>query len=124
MRGLPSSTALARTGEQHPWLREHPVAVSWPGGAFSSGSLPAGHRLLRDVRECVAHTVGSAPEVRGGPTARTCGTTRQPGIPTLQYGPGDVRHAHASDEQVEVADLERCARVYALLALRRCGTRD
>jgi acetylornithine deacetylase len=116
--------ALARAGEQHPWLREHPVAVSWPGGAFSSGSLPAGHPLLRDVRECVAHTVGSAPEVLGGPYGSDLRHYATAGIPTLQYGPGDVRHAHASDEQVEVADLERCARVYALLALRRCGTRD
>ena len=116
--------ALARTGEQHPWLREHPVAVSWPGGAFSSGSLPAGDPLLRDVRECVAHTMGSAPEVWGGPYGSDLRHYAAAGIPTLQYGPGDVRHAHATDEQVEVADLERCARVYALLALRRCGTCD
>ena len=65
----------------------------------------------------------AAPEV-GGPYGSDLRHYAAAGIPTLQYGPGDVRHAHASDEQVEVADLERCARVYALLALRRCGTRD
>jgi acetylornithine deacetylase len=39
----------------------------------------------------------------------------------LQYGPGDVRYAHATDEHVELADVVACARVYALLALRMCG---
>jgi acetylornithine deacetylase len=116
--------ALARAGERHPWLREHPVAVSWPGGAFAPGALPAGDPLLQDVAECVTRTVGSPPEVLGGPYGSDLRHYAAAGVPTLQYGPGDVPHAHASDEQVEVADLERCARVYALLALRRCGTRE
>ncbi|HEY7723043.1 MAG TPA: ArgE/DapE family deacylase [Pedococcus sp.] len=116
--------AVALAGEQHPWLREHPVAVSWPGGAFAPAALPTGDPLLRDVAECVTRTVGSPPEVLGGPYGSDLRHYAAAGIPTLQYGPGDVRHAHASDEQVEVADLERCARVYALLALRRCGTVD
>ena len=43
------------------------------------------------------------------------------GVPCVQYGPGDVRYAHATDEHVDVADVLRCARVYALLALRLCS---
>ena len=43
------------------------------------------------------------------------------GVPTLQYGPGDARHAHALDEHVRIADVLHCARTYALLALRLCA---
>jgi acetylornithine deacetylase len=45
------------------------------------------------------------------------------GIPTLHYGPGDVRFAHAPREQVGIAETLRVARVMALLAARRCGAR-
>jgi acetylornithine deacetylase len=33
--------------------------------------------------------------------------------PCVIYGPGDVRHAHASDERVPLAEVETCARVLA-----------
>jgi acetylornithine deacetylase/succinyl-diaminopimelate desuccinylase-like protein len=42
------------------------------------------------------------------------------GIPTLHYGPGDVRHAHAPDEQVRIADLVTCCQALAVLAVRYC----
>ncbi len=37
----------------------------------------------------------------------------QGGIPTVMYGPGDVRVAHAADEHVSLADVEMCAGVLA-----------
>ena len=43
------------------------------------------------------------------------------GIPTLHYGPGDVRYAHAPREQVDIAELLATTRTLALLAARRCG---
>ena len=43
------------------------------------------------------------------------------GIPTLHYGPGDVRFAHAPREQVGIGELVESARALALLAVRRCG---
>ena len=43
------------------------------------------------------------------------------GIPTLHYGPGDVRFAHAPREQVNLGELEVVARALALLVARRCG---
>ena len=43
------------------------------------------------------------------------------GIPTLHYGPGDVRLAHGPREQVEIAELIRTTRSLAVLAARCCG---
>jgi putative selenium metabolism hydrolase len=43
------------------------------------------------------------------------------GLPTIGFGPGEERHAHTTDEQVRVADLEAAARVYAALAARLLG---
>ena len=115
--------ALSRAGAAHPWLRDHPVQVSWPGGAFASGSLPDGDPLLPDLTDCVVAQGSSAPAVLGAPYGSDLRHYAAAGIPTVQYGPGDVAYAHALEEQVEVAELVRCARVYALLAMRRCGSR-
>jgi acetylornithine deacetylase len=43
------------------------------------------------------------------------------GIPTVMFGPGDVRNSHRPDEFVPVADLMVAARTLALTALRFCG---
>ena len=43
------------------------------------------------------------------------------GIPTVQYGPGDVRLAHGPRECVPIADIVTTARTLALLALDVCG---
>jgi acetylornithine deacetylase len=43
------------------------------------------------------------------------------GIPTVLYGPGDVRDAHRPNESVAIADLQTATRVLALTALRFCG---
>jgi acetylornithine deacetylase len=41
--------------------------------------------------------------------------------PTLLFGPGDIRVAHAPDEFVPVDALTTAARVLALTILRFCG---
>jgi acetylornithine deacetylase len=43
------------------------------------------------------------------------------GIPTVLFGPGDVRRAHRPDECVPIEDLLVVARVVALTAMRFCG---
>ena len=43
------------------------------------------------------------------------------GIPTLQYGPGDVTFAHAPRERVDLREAIDIARSLTVLAMRRCG---
>ena len=43
------------------------------------------------------------------------------GVPTVHYGPGDVRKAHAPDESVPVAELVDVTRTLVLLVARVCG---
>ena len=46
------------------------------------------------------------------------------GVPTLHYGPGDFRLAHAPMERVELDELVQVTRALVVLALRRCGVRQ
>jgi acetylornithine deacetylase len=114
---------LAAIGAGHPWLVEHPVRLTWTGGAFASGELPPGHPLLPAVRWAVADAGGErAPEraIAAGSDLRLYAAA---GVPTLHYGPGDLLLAHGPRESVPLAEVVTAARAFALLTLRTCGVR-
>ncbi len=113
---------VARSCAADPWLRVHPARVEWPGGQFASGRIRADHPFIDEVGTAVADLTGGPPPAR---TAAPYGSDLRlyagmGGIPTLHYGPGDVRFAHAPREQVELAEVVSVARALLLLTLRRC----
>ncbi|MET7466186.1 ArgE/DapE family deacylase [Nonomuraea sp. NPDC005501] len=110
-------------GAPSPWLRENPPVVTWPGGQFASGRLPEGHPLLGEVNRAVADVSGAWPREAAAPYGSDLRLYAAGGIPSLHYGPGDVRFAHAPREQVELSELREVTRALALLALRVCGVR-
>jgi acetylornithine deacetylase len=107
----------------HPWLAGHPVRVTWTGGAFASGQLPAGHPLLPAVRSAVTDAGGGSPPERAIAAGSDLRQYVAAGVPTLHYGPGDLHLAHGPMEQVPVAEVVTAARAFALLILRTCGVR-
>ncbi|MFC4503830.1 MULTISPECIES: ArgE/DapE family deacylase [Streptomyces] len=106
------------------WLREHPVAVSWPGGQFASGRLAAGHPLRDTVADAYADATGAArPRERGATYGSDLRHYTGAGIPTLQFGPGDIAVAHSAGEHVSLREVGDVARALALTALRTAGVR-
>jgi acetylornithine deacetylase len=113
--------AVAAACAEDPWLRDHPVEVTWPGGQYASGRLPAGHELLDVVREAIVGTGRPAPAITGAPYGSDLRLLAAAGIPTLHVGPGDVRRAHAPDERVDVDEIAWVTRMLVLAMLRWCG---
>lgn len=113
-------STLAQVCAADPWLAEHPVRLSWPGGMFASGRMPAGHSLADAVAAAAVAAGAPRPQSLGAPYGSDLRHYATAGIPTLQYGPGEVAWAHAADERVPVEDLVMCARAYAGLILSRC----
>ncbi|MCZ1005980.1 ArgE/DapE family deacylase [Streptomyces lydicus] len=115
---------VAEACADDPWLRAHPAVVTWPGGRFASGRLPAGHPLSELVRGAHADAVGG-PSIRerGAPYGSDLRLYAAADIPTLQFGPGDVRLAHSPREQVSVSEVVAVARTLVLAVLRSVGTR-
>jgi acetylornithine deacetylase len=114
---------VAKACAQHPFLQDVPVTVSWSGGQFAGGRLPAGHPL----RHCVADAHADAtrterPRERGAPYGSDLRLYAGQGIPTLHYGPGDVRLAHGPNELVDVRELLDVTRALTLTILRQCGS--
>lgn len=114
--------AVAGAAQNDPWLRDHPPTVDWVGGQFFPGATDPDARIVTTVREVATEVLGAAPLVRGMPYGCDLGlTVNVGGIPTVVFGPGDIRHAHAPDESVAVDELVACARTLAVAALRFCG---
>lgn len=106
-----------------PWLADHPATVSWSGGQFGSGQLPTGHPLLSWVQTAAAEIRGHTPPERAAAYGSDLRLYAAENIPTVHFGPGDVRLAHSPREQVEMSDLISTAQSVALLILRTCGVR-
>jgi acetylornithine deacetylase len=116
-------TAIAEACDSDPWLRDHPVAVEWWGGQFASGRLPESSDLAARMASAHAAAGGGDMQTSGAPFGSDLRLlSGLGGIPTLHYGPGDARLAHAPDESVPLAEVGTAARALALLALDVCGT--
>ena len=81
--------------------------------------VPREHPLVAALAAAHEAVLGE-PARYGGVPGATDGTilTRDAGMPTVVYGPGGKWIAHQADEFVEVADIVRCAHVYAEAADR------
>ncbi|MFE0451037.1 ArgE/DapE family deacylase [Streptomyces sp. NPDC058914] len=115
---------VAQACAADPWLREHPAAVTWPGGQFASGRLPAGHPLRDAVAGAYADATGAPrPRERGATYGSDLRLYAAAGIPALQFGPGDIAVAHSAREHVSVREVVDAARAVVLTVLRTVGTK-
>ena len=72
-----------------------------------------------------AAVTGSAPPLEGvtyGADMRLL--VNVGGIPTVLFGPGDVRVAHMPDEYVPIDELRAAAETLVVTAMRFCGVRE
>ncbi len=78
-------------------------------------AIEAEDPLVRTLLE-----VSETQDVIGLPFWTDAGLTAAAGIPTVLFGPAGAG-AHAADEWVDLASLERCREVYVAAAQALCG---
>lgn len=116
--------AIARAAAADEWLAAHPPVVEWWGGRFDPAVTELDDPVVTAVTAAATAVAGAAPPVEGvtyGADMRLLVNVGR--IPTVLFGPGDVRVAHMPDEHVPVAELEAAARTLVVAALRFCGVR-
>ena len=114
--------AIARAAADDPWLTAHPPEVEWWGGRFDPAVTDPQDAIVTAVSAATAAVTGSTPIVEGvtyGADMRLLVNVGR--IPTVLFGPGDVRVAHMPDEHVPLAELEAAARALVVAAIRFCG---
>lgn len=98
-----------------PWLAANPASVEWLPGQFTPAEVAPGSALARLLGDAFCRATGRGVAVEGA----TYGSDMRHminmgGIPTVMFGPGDVRRAHFTDEAVPLADVAVAAKVLAL----------
>jgi acetylornithine deacetylase len=119
--------AVARAANEDPWLREHPPIIEWWGGTFEPAECDVNHPIVGILSEAhqLTSNTSTPPAIEGmtyGADMRLL--VHQGGMPTVMYGPGDVRLAHKPDEYVPIQDIQTVARSLALTAMRFIGYDD
>ena len=117
--------AVARAAATDDWLRGHPPVVEWWGAQFAPAAIPADHAIVQAVGAAFQDVTGRPPRLQGmtyGADMRLLAI--HGGIPTMMFGPGNIRVAHQPDEFVPIDDLLTAVRTLVLTILRFCGVRD
>jgi len=105
-----------------PWLREHFTLEFLY--RHDCHVLPAGHPLGEGLLAC-AREAGAAAEISAmTASCDACFYHNQLGIPTVVFGPGDLRFAHAPDEQIALEDVATAAAALAGFMTRWSGPAD
>jgi acetylornithine deacetylase len=115
--------AIQTAAKEDLWLRDHPPSVEWWGAQFLPARTPQDAPIVTTVQDAYRDATGAEPVVRGmtyGADMRLL--VHQGRMPTLLFGPGDIRVAHAPDEFVPIDDLLIATQVLALTILRCCGS--
>lgn len=117
---------LAQVAQGDEWLRTHPPLLEWWGGQFHPALVSVEEPIVQTLQAAWAQVRGAAtgeePLVAGVPYGADMRLlVNEGGIPTVLYGPGDVRQAHGFDEFVPLEDLRVVTQTLALTALRFCG---
>ena len=103
----------------NPFLRDHRATVETTGGRFSSSEVPADHPLPVGLARAAEGVTGRRPGLVGEPYGADMRLLVNEGrTPTVIFGPGNVKVAHAADEYVPLDQVSTCARVLAVWALR------
>jgi acetylornithine deacetylase len=112
--------AIARACAADPFLREHPASVEVFGGRFDSARVDPESALPSSLIAASAAVDGREPRRIGVPYGADMRLlVHQGATPTVIYGPGDPRVAHAANEHVPLDEVARCARVLAVWLYRQ-----
>jgi len=116
--------AVVEIASDDHWLSTHPPRVEWRGAQFEAARTDPDDPIVSAVSGAARAITGSEPilgAMRYGADMRLL--VNEAGIPTVLFGPGDVREAHRPDESIETEELVRAARILAVTAMRFCGVR-
>ena len=114
--------AVAAFCATDPWLCGNPATVEWWGARYLPAEIPVDHPLVETLVASGTDVSGAATPVRGMPYGADMHLLVHQGhTPTVIFGPGDVRDAHAPDEYVDIAELQACTRMLVLTIMRFCG---
>ena len=115
-------SAIEAVADADEFLRNNPPTVEWWGAQFAPAEVNVELPIVDVTATAFAEIANHPAQLQGmtyGADMRLF--VNQGNIPTVMFGPGNVRMAHKPDEYVPIADLKVCTETLALAILRFCG---
>lgn len=121
---------LRKTAEADVWMRDNPPVFEWGGESmivdrgeiFPSFSVDEEHAAFALLQESHQEAFGEEAVCRMSETVTDGGWLAAYGIPTVCYGPGELKHAHAVDEQIDIDELLNYTASLLRFILKWCNT--
>ena len=104
------------------WLTENPPEIEWFEGQFESGQTPIDDPLIKELSSAYKNVLNREAVIEGvtyGSDLRLF--TNHAHIPSVLFGPGDVRLAHAANEYVTIEEIMFSTEVIANMIINWCG---
>ncbi|WP_078554999.1 acetylornithine deacetylase [Bacillus alkalicellulosilyticus] len=119
---------LMNMAKADPWLRENPPTLKWGGTSmiedrgeiFPSLEIDPSHEAVQLLGKSHQHIFSTEATVGMSPTVTDGGWLGEAGIPTVIYGPGKLKHAHAVNEQLDVDELVNFTKVMTSFIYEWC----
>ncbi len=113
---------VAAVANTDPWLREHPPRFTWKLGNifFPALEVALDHPAVRTLASSL-ETCGLDPTPKGFGAATDLAWYGERKLPGIICGPGALAQCHVADEYLEVEQLCKAAKVYALMLADWCG---
>ncbi len=107
---------VASAAASNSWLAANPPAVEWWGAQFESAQVAVEEPIVTALSNAFQSAGGGALPILGAPYGADMRLmVREASIPTVLFGPGDIRVAHSADEYVEKAEVIKAAKTLVSL---------
>jgi len=113
---------IKNVSDTDPWLKENPPRVEWILDA-DCGETADTTDFFKTAKKCLNEIVPDA-IIEGNCAHTDMGWFCNVGIPTLNFGPGDSKLAHQSNEYVETSQLLTAAKVISATIIDWCQVAD
>ncbi len=110
--------------KKDPWLTNNPPEIEWFEGQFESGQTQLDDPIIKELGNIYKEICDRDPVIEGvtyGSDLRLF--TNHADIPSVLFGPGDVRLAHAANEYVDIEEIMFSTEIIANMIVNWCGGR-
>jgi acetylornithine deacetylase/succinyl-diaminopimelate desuccinylase family protein len=122
---------LLNVAKADPWLKEHPPTFEWGGKSmiedrgeiFPSLEFDPESLGVQTLAQSHLHVLDIQPQMGMSATVTDGGWLGEAGIPTVIYGPGDLKNAHSVNEHLSVEELIQFTKVMTRFIYTWCHTK-
>lgn len=112
---------VRRVTADDPWLSAHPPELTWLPGGFDPAVTEADHPAVTALAQALTDLGGPAPVEALSAATDGRHLVNAGGIPSINFGPGEMHLAHSPLESLRVDDFRKGIEAVALFLMRYCG---